>query len=89
LEDFSVIADASKGNEDKNGRKCFPSLQILGRDRNIIDGEYFPSLRYSRRWKYSGWGALPITSATSIPKNCSADGEHFPLPLPMGTGLYQ
>jgi hypothetical protein len=32
-----------------------PSLQMLGRDRNIMDGEYSPSLRCSKRWKYSEW----------------------------------
>jgi hypothetical protein len=38
-----------KGNEDKNDRKYFPSLQMLWRDGNIMDGEYFPLLRCSRR----------------------------------------
>jgi hypothetical protein len=33
-----------KGNEDKNDRECSPSLQMLGRDGNIMDGEYSPSL---------------------------------------------
>jgi hypothetical protein len=33
---------------------------MLGRDENIMDGEYSPSLRCSRRWKYSEWEALPI-----------------------------
>jgi hypothetical protein len=33
---------------------------MLGRDGNIMDGEFSPSLRCSRRWKYGGWGALPI-----------------------------
>jgi hypothetical protein len=41
---------------------------MLGRDGNIMDGEYSPSLRCSRRWKYRGWGALPITTAISVPK---------------------
>jgi hypothetical protein len=27
---------------------------MLGKDGNIVDGEYSPSLRCSRRWKYSG-----------------------------------
>jgi hypothetical protein len=47
------------GNEDKNDRECSPSLHMLGRDENIMDGEYSPSLRCSRRWKYSGWGDSP------------------------------
>jgi hypothetical protein len=38
----SIITDASKGNEDKNDRECSLSLQMLGRDENIMDGEYFP-----------------------------------------------
>jgi hypothetical protein len=42
---------------------------MLGRDGNIMDGEYSPSLRCSRRWKYIGWGALSITLAISVPKN--------------------
>jgi hypothetical protein len=74
-----------KGNEDKNDRECSPLLQMLGRDENIMDGEYSPSLRCSRKWKYSGWGALPITPAISVPKSCSVDGERSPLPLPMAT----
>jgi hypothetical protein len=62
------FADASKGNEDKNDRKCYLSLEMLGRYGNIMDGEYSPSLRCSRRWKYSGWGTLPITLAILLPK---------------------
>jgi hypothetical protein len=31
-----------KGNEDKNDRECFPSLQMLGRDENIKDGGVLP-----------------------------------------------
>jgi hypothetical protein len=58
-------------------------LQMLGRDGNIMDGEYSPSLRCSRRWKYSGWGALPITPSISVLKNCFVDGECFLLPLSM------
>jgi hypothetical protein len=73
-----------KGNEDKNDRECSPSIQMLGRDENIMDGEYSPSLR-CLRWKYSGWGALPITPAISVPKSCFVDGERSPLPLPMST----
>jgi hypothetical protein len=42
-------------------------------------------LRCSRRWKYSGWGALPIMLAISVPKSYSADGERSPLPSPMST----
>jgi hypothetical protein len=56
---------------------------MLGKDGNIMDGEYSPSLRCSRRWKYNGWGALPITPAISVPKSCYANGERSPLPLPM------
>jgi hypothetical protein len=41
---LSIIVDALKGNEDKNDRECSPSLQMLGRDGNIMDGEYSPSL---------------------------------------------
>jgi hypothetical protein len=58
---------------------------MLGKDGNIMDGEYFPSLRCSRRWKYNGWGVLPITPAISVPKNYSTDEECSPLPLPMST----
>jgi hypothetical protein len=41
---------------------------MLGRDGNIMDGEYSPSMRCSRRLKYNGWGAFPITPAISVPK---------------------
>jgi hypothetical protein len=41
---------------------------MLGRDGNIMDREYSPSLRCSRRWKYSGWGALPIMPTILVPK---------------------
>jgi hypothetical protein len=58
---------------------------MLGKDGNIMDGEYSPSLRYSRRWKYSGWGVLSIMPTTSVPKNYFADGEPSTLPLPMST----
>jgi hypothetical protein len=58
---------------------------MLGRDENIMDGEYSPSLRYLKRWKYSGWGALPITPTISVPKSYTIDGEHSPLPLSMST----
>jgi hypothetical protein len=50
-----------------------------------MDGEYSPSLRCSRRWKYSGWGALPITLVISVLKSCYVDGERFLLPLSMST----
>jgi hypothetical protein len=58
---------------------------MLGKDGNIMDGEYSPSLRCLRRWKYSGWGALPIIPAISVLKSCSTNGERSPLPLPMST----
>jgi hypothetical protein len=72
---LSIIADASKGNDDKNDRECSPSLQMLGRDGNIMDGEYSPSLRCSRKWKYNGWRALSIMPAISVSKSCSANRE--------------
>jgi hypothetical protein len=50
-----------------------------------MNGKYFPSLRCSRRWKYSGWGAVSITPTISVPKNCFADRERSPLPLSMST----
>jgi hypothetical protein len=58
---------------------------MLGRNGNIMDGEYFPSLRCSRKWKYSGWRALPITITISISKSYFVDGECSPLLLPMST----
>jgi hypothetical protein len=60
-------------------------LQMLGTDGNILDGEYSPSLRCSRRWKYSGWEALPITPTISILKSCYVDGERSLLPLSIST----
>jgi hypothetical protein len=59
--------------------------KCLEGDGNIIDGEYSPLLKCSRRWKYSGWGVFSIIPTILVPKSCSTDGECSPLPLPMST----
>jgi hypothetical protein len=74
-----------KGNEEKNDRECSPSLQMLGRDENIMDGETSPSLKMLKEVEIQWMGSTPHHASHISSKSCYADGECFPSSLLMST----
>jgi hypothetical protein len=58
---------------------------MFGRDGNIMDGEYSPSLEMLKEVGIEWMGSAPHHASHISSKSCYADGERSPLSLPMST----
>jgi hypothetical protein len=66
------------GDEDKNDGERSPSLEMLRKDGNTVDGKRSPSPQpYHSQKLLCKWEALPIVFAHVNQKGCFTDREHF------------
>jgi hypothetical protein len=72
-----------RGDEDKNDGKCSPSLEMLRRDGNTMDAEHSASSEMLKEMEIQRIGSAFHCLNHITLKSCFADGEHFPLPLPI------